>query len=60
MRRERLVCTVVHSLYYAKLISVSSLHAPELTSSEASTTFGHANANFLGFIDHIRNQFVKK
>ena len=30
------------------------------TSGEASPTFGHANANFSVFIDHIRNQFLKK
>ena len=31
-----------------------------LTSSEASPTFGHANANFFVFIVRIRNQFLKK
>ena len=29
-------------------------------SGEASSTFGHANANFSVFIDRIRNQFLKK
>ena len=31
-----------------------------ITSGEASQTFGHANANFSVFIDRIRGQFLKK
>ena len=45
--------------------AVSDIHwevivVPGKGSGEASPTFGHTNANFSVFTDHIKNQFLQK
>ena len=41
-----------------QVCDVFACAAHTATSSEASPTFGHANANFSVFIERIRNEFL--
>ena len=51
------VCKTVSRLLKCACSTSSAAYIQHSTSGEASTTFGHANANFSVLIDRIRTNF---
>ena len=60
MENHRPVLSVLHVCMVIIDRLLRGVSSAIQTSGEASSTFGHVNANFFVFIDRIRNQFLKK